>query len=210
MKLNKKLVEYIESEILPIYQKNDLGHNVEHVNYVINRSLEIVKKLENINLDIIYTVAAFHDVGVYIDRENHEIVSAKIFYENDKMKEFFSEEEMVIIKEAIEDHRASIKYEPRSIYGKVVSLADKNIDINTILQRTHYYTIKHYPDFTLEKMINRAYEHINDKFGKNGYGKNVYISDEKYEKYLKDVEKLLEDKEVFSKIYIEVNNIEKY
>lgn len=34
------------------------------------------------------------------------------------MKEFFSDEQRKIIKEAIEDHRASLEYVPISDYGK--------------------------------------------------------------------------------------------
>ena len=68
---------------------------------------------------MVYVIAAFHDIAVHIDRKNHEILSADIFYNDDNMKKFFNSEERLIIKEAIEDNRASLKGEPRSIYGRV-------------------------------------------------------------------------------------------
>ena len=64
--------------------------------------------------------------------------------------------------------------------------------------------MQYHPEFTMQQMIDRSYNHIKEKFGKGGYAK-VYINDDKYEKYLKDVEKLLEDKVFFSQKYIEVN-----
>ena len=45
------------------------------------------------------------------------------------------------LKEAIEDHRVSLEYEPRSDYGKIISSADRTTSIDSVLQRTHSYTI---------------------------------------------------------------------
>ncbi len=41
------------------------------------------------------------------------------------MKDFFDDEQRIIIKEAIEDYRATLEYEPRSDYGKIISSADR-------------------------------------------------------------------------------------
>lgn len=89
---------------------------------------------------MVYAIASFHDLAHHIDKDNHEVLSAKLFYENEKMKEFFTDEQRKIIKEAIEDHRASLEYEPRSNYGKIISSADRNVDITSSLKRTHAYT----------------------------------------------------------------------
>lgn len=204
--VNRDLKEYIEESIFPIYEKNDLGHGTKHVNYVINRSLKVASQFHDLNIDMIYTIAAFHDIAHHIDKDHHEVLSATLFYENNTMKQFFNEEQRRMIKEAIEDHRASLEWEPRSDYGKIISLADKNIDIVSALQRTHSYTLKHYPTLSLEQAIDRAYEHIASKFGKNGYAK-VYIEDEDYHQFKNDIENLLQDKYLFSKKYMEVNGI---
>ena len=132
--INKDLIEYVEKNIFPIYSKNDSGHGIVHIKYVIARSLEFARQFDDIDLDMVYVVAAFHDLAHHIDKDNHEILSAKLFYENEWMKEFFTYEQRKIIKEAIEDHRASLTYEPRSNYGKIVSSADRNTDIIFVLK----------------------------------------------------------------------------
>ena len=135
MNINKELKEYIENNIFSEYEKNDKGHNLEHIKYVINRSIKFADTIPDIDYNIVYTVAAYHDIGHHIDPKKHELISAEIMYANDKLKEFFNDEERIIIKEAIEDHRASSKHEPRSIYGKIVSTADRN---NTVESSDNY------------------------------------------------------------------------
>lgn len=204
--IDRKLKEYIEQSIFPIYEKNDVGHRIEHIYYVINRSLKLMNQFDNINPNMVYTIASFHDVAHHIDRLQHEKLSANLFYEDEKMKEFFTNEERKIIKEAIIDHRASLEYEPRSNYGKIISSADKNVDVQTALKRTHAYTIKNYPKISLEEILNRGYNHLTEKFGEDGYAKN-YCTDEEYEKYIKELQDLLKSKDKFTEKYIEVNNI---
>lgn len=206
MKINVYLKNYIEKEILKEYEKNEKAHSLEHINYVIRRSLEFAKQFPDINLDMVYTIASFHDIGHHIDKDNHEVISAKIFYNDLKMKEFFSEEERITIKEAIIDHRASLKGEPRSIYGKIVSSADRGTNIIVTLKRTHSYSLKHYPNFRLQKIIDRAYNHINQKYGKEGYAK-IYIKDLEYDKFRTDLNNILNDKNEFIKLYLKANDI---
>ena len=204
--LNLKLKQYIETNILLEYSKNDIGHGIEHINYVIDRCMKFSKQFDNIDLNILYTIAVFHDIGHHIDKKNHEILSAKIFYENDDMKTFFTKEERIIIKEGIEDHRASSNQIPRSNYGKIISSADRSTDVNEFLKRTHSYTLKHNPDSTAEEMLNRAYNHTKDKYGKNGYAKN-YVFDEEYNNFKNEIDELINNREKFNKMYKKVNNV---
>lgn len=204
--INKQLRQYVEEKIFPIYENNDSGHGIEHIKYVIKRSFEFANQFENIDFNIVYVIASFHDLAHHIDKDNHEVLSAKLFYENEKMKEFFTDEQRKIIKEAIEDHRASLKYEPRSDYGKIISSADRNVDIISSLKRTHAYTTKHYPNLDLDQMINRAYNHISKKFGDCGYAK-IWLVDEEFDKFKDDVKELLKDKYIFGVKYMEVNDI---
>lgn len=125
-RINPKLKEYIEENILPLYDKNEEGHGINHIKTVIERSLKFAKE-QNANLDMSYVVAAYHDLGHPIDRKTHEIISAQIFSKDEQMKNFFSDEQRKVIKEAIEDHRASSDHRPRSIYGRIVSTADRTI-----------------------------------------------------------------------------------
>lgn len=155
---------------------------------------------------MVYTIASFHDLAHHLDKDNHEILSAKIFYENNDMKDFFNDKERLIIKEATEDHRASFEYEPRSIYGKIISSADRTTSIESVLLRTDAYTTTHFPNLDLYERIERCYNHILKKYGNNGYAKN-YFYDKDYEQFKLDVKNILEDKWLFTKKYLEVNKI---
>lgn len=206
MTINKDLENYIKNEILTRYEKNDNGHSIEHINYVLKRCFKFAEQFENIDLNVLYTIATFHDIAHHIDKKNHEKLSAEIFYNNEKMKKFFTDEERIIIKDAIEDHRASANTEPRSDYGKIISSADRSTDIDDFLRRTHAYTLKHFPDSTKQEMIERAYEHTEQKYGKSGYAKH-YVKDEEYENFRENINSLLLNKENFTKKYYKTNNI---
>ena len=198
--INNKLKKYIEEFIFPEYNKNEKGHGIEHINNVIIRSFELIEQNKlKVNNDIVYVVAAYHDIGHHINRKKHEIISADIMWQDERLKQFFSEEELLIIKDAIEDHRASSDHEPRNIYGKIVSSADRNNTVEQCLERSYYYGKKLSPESTDRELYERSFEHLNLKFGINGYAK-FYLKDKEYEKFLKDIRKILEDKEEFCKI----------
>ena len=205
-KINSDLKKYIEKEIFPLYAQNDEGHNLKHIKYVIKRCLKFASQFPNINLDMLYTVAAFHDLAHHINKDKHEVLSAQIFYENEKMTEFFSPEERILMKEAIIDHRASLEYVPRNEYGKILSSADRSTDISELLRRTHAYSCTHYPHMTTIEMIDRAYNHMIKKYGIEGYAP-IYCKDPTYEKFKKEVNHYKEDKKEFIKKYREVNKI---
>lgn len=206
--VNKDLIKYIEENIFPVYSKNDLGHNLDHIKYVIERSMKFASTVYTINYDMVYTVAAYHDIGHYIDAKNHEKVSAEILLKDENLKKYFNEEQIKIMSDAVYDHRASMEGEPRSIYGKIVSSADRNTKISSLLKRTYAYRLKHNPEYTLDEIIEESRIHIIKKFGNNGYAtKKMYFKDEDYEEMLKQINILVNDKELFRKKYIEVNEI---
>lgn len=196
-KISSYLITYIENKVFPIYLNNEKGHGIDHINYVIDRSLELSDSLD-VNLNMVYTIASYHDIGHYVDAKNHEKISAEMMSNDINLKRFFNDEQLSIIKEAIYDHRASFDGEPRSIYGKIVSSADRNISVDDAIERTYLYIVEHYSDYTLDQIIDRSYNHLKEKFGVNGYA-NSFIRDAKYEKYLKDLQSLLANKEQFVK-----------
>ena len=176
--INPKLREYIEESILPSYERNEEGHGIDHINYVINRSFLFANTLENINLDMVYVIAAYHDIGHYIDAKNHEKISGEMLLADYNLREFFTEEQIRVMSEAIYDHRSSLKNDPRSIYGKIVASADKNVLIEQPLLRTYSYRVEHDPDATLEEIIEESRQHIIDKFGQEGYAtKKIFFDD---------------------------------
>lgn len=199
-KIDIKVKEYIEKNVLPEYEKNEQGHGINHIEYVIRRSFELINQ-NNLDVDsnMVYVIAAYHDIGHHIDRKNHEKVSADIMCQDKNLNEFFGIEQLITIKEAIEDHRASSENEPRSIYGKIVSSADRNNTVEQCLERTYTYGKKHEPEASDKELYERSFDALNRKFGYNGYAK-FYFKDEQYENFLKDIRKLLENKENFCKV----------
>ena len=206
--INESLKKYIEEDIFPQYELNDMGHNINHIMYVIDRSLKFASEVEDINLDMVYTIAAYHDIGHHIDAKNHEVVSAKILGEDEKLKEYFTKEEIEEMVFAVEDHRASLEYEPRSIYGKIVSSADRNTLIEVPLKRTYAYRIEHNPGASLEQIIEESRLHLKNKFGKEGYATHkMYFEDNDYKLFLEEIAELVDTEEEFIRRYKEVNNI---
>lgn len=206
--MNVKLQGYLENEIMPRNDLNDEGHNREHVNYVRRRSKKFASNIDGINMDMVDTIAVYHDVGHSIDAKNHEKVSASILASDKNLREFFSEEEIKVMAEAVEDHRASKNSEPRSIYGRIVSSADRNTSVDQVLKRTYSYRLKHMPDASIDEIIEESRKHAIDKFGVEGYAVDkMYFSDDEYEVFLKKIQELAGDLEGFRRRYIEVNEI---
>ena len=206
--VDDKLKKYIEDNIFPIYENNDWGHSLEHINYVIDRSIKFASTLSNINYDMVYTVAAYHDIGHYIDAKNHEKISSEILLNDEALKDFFNSEQINIMAEAVYDHRSNMKGEPRSIYGKIVSSADRNTIIDVSLKRTYEYRLFHCPNDSIEYVIENSRQHILDKFGKNGYAKEkMYFEDDDYKVFLQNISNLAENIDLFKKKYCEINNI---
>lgn len=208
MKINSELKEYIEKNIYPSYKKNDLGHNSDHIKYVIDRSLRFASNQDDINYDMVYVIAAYHDIGHYIDAKNHEKVSADILLEDENLRKFFTEYEIQTMAEAVYDHRASLEGEPRSIYGKIVSSADRNTLVDVPLKRTYSYRLKHNPNDSLDDIIEESRQHIISKFGKKGYAtEKMYFEDLDYKKFLEEISILAEDKNEFKRRFMEVNGL---
>ncbi len=207
--INKALKKYIETNVLPVYENNEPGHGPKHIEYVVRRSLNFAKQVEDINFDMVYTIASFHDIGHHIDAKNHEIVSAEMFAEDEKMEEFFSTDEINTIFEAIQDHRASGENEPRSIYGKIVSSADRRTDLDNIMTTMYTYGLKNRPEQTLEENIEDAYRHICRKFAYGGYATTkMYFKDEEYENLIDKAEYFKKHKDEFVKYYCKINKID--
>ena len=166
--LTAELIEYIETEILPRYDAFDKAHDRTHAITVLLRSIRLAQHFD-VNIAMVYTIAAYHDTGLTDGREHHHTASARIMREDKRLKELFTAEEIEIMADAVEDHRASNNNPPRTIYGKIVAEADRIIDATTIMTRTIQYGLSHYPKLTKEEHIERAIAHIKEKYGRNGY-----------------------------------------
>lgn len=112
--------------------------SVRHINgimdMVIEQSIAIARSLD-VDINMVYAIAAYHDTGLTVDRKTHHLVSDKIVREDMWLWDWFREEQIETMAQACEDHRASSHHEPRSIYGKIVAEADRFIDSDTIILR---------------------------------------------------------------------------
>ena len=200
LKVDNTLKEHINYKILPQYDLNDKGHNKNHIEYVLKRALEISKDY-SVDYNILYTCVCFHDIACHINREKHEILSADMAYKDEFLNNFFNNNEMIIIKEAIEDHRASSNRIPRNIYGKILSSADRKTSIKDYFISSLFFKVKDINLLHINKAIEDSYNHAIDKFGYNGYALNkFYVDDKKYKKFLNDLQYLIDNKEEFKRL----------
>ena len=163
-----EIMQFVEQEILPRYNNFDRAHSIRHANSVISSSLKLAQKV-GADADMAYVVAAYHDLGLEGPRAVHHISSGRILAADTRLRRWFSPEQIKIMKEAVEDHRASASHAPRSIYGKIVAEADRELDPETVMQRTIEYGIDHYPDFSTEEHYKRFVQHLKEKYSAQGY-----------------------------------------
>ena len=170
---------YVETNIIPCYDSYDKAHSRSHILTVINQSMELFRKLSAkgehgpdglpLSPDMVYVIAAYHDLGVCEGREMHHIVSGRMLAEDTALCKWFSPGQISIMKEAVEDHRSSGKSWPRSIYGRIVSEADKTIDFDTVFSRAILYARAHFPELSDEGIFTKSYGHLREKYGDGGY-----------------------------------------
>lgn len=166
--MNTELLMYIKTNIFPKYEKY-YSHGMIHIANVINNSLELSKEY-NLNKNMCYTMSAYHDLGLEVNRENHELESGKIFIADKKLKKYFTTEQLVIMKEAIEDHRGSRKEPPRNIYGKVLSDSDRDFDIKLLAKRQLATSIKNYPELSsFEDHFEKCYNYMSKRINETGH-----------------------------------------
>ena len=79
MNVDLNLKNYIENNIFPEYQKNEEGHQIDHIKYVINRSFKFASTVPNINCNMVYVIAAYHDFGHHIDAKRHDLYQLKLW-----------------------------------------------------------------------------------------------------------------------------------
>lgn len=166
--ITPSLKSYVEEQIIPRYRDFDRAHDLDHVRTVIDRSLMLATRYD-VEPDMVYTIAAYHDTGLVNGRENHHLDAGRILEADPELRRWFPEEEIRTMREAVEDHRASSDHAPRSIYGRIVAEADRQIDPETVLRRTIQYSLAHYPELDREGHFARCTEHLRGKYAEGGY-----------------------------------------
>lgn len=202
--IRKELLDYINEKIKSKYRTFDKAHNINHFNFVSNNCIEygneLIKQGYDVDLEIAYVVGAYHDIGIINGREGHAKSSGEIVRKDVVLKKFYNEDTIEIIAQAVEDHSSHLEYEPRNIYGKIVADADRNNSLYLVFSRPIKYGLKNEKQFNRQEHIDRVYEFVNNKFGRNGYVK-YWLNIKQTKKEQEKVWKLLDD-EIRCKLYI--------
>lgn len=198
--VSQEIIDYVEREVIPRYASFDKAHREGHVRMVIEQSLQLAEKMPTVNVDMVYVTAAFHDLGLVNSRENHHRDSRRIVESDEFLKSHFTPEQIHVIGEAVEDHRASSEHRPRSDYGMIVAEADRHIVPETIIRRCVQYGLANYPELDRTGHLQRTIDHLTKKYGPQGYLK-VWIPWSDNAVNLKKIHKLLEDKPLIEKLF---------
>jgi len=185
------LMDYIQSNIIPQYSHDnfDAAHNTEHIQRTIDNSLAIAME-HPVDLNMVYTIAAYHDLGIPLGRKDHGRHSANILLADRQLSDWFVQEDIQIMAEAVEDHRSSNEHDPRSIYGKIICDADNDIDYKIVLRRCLQYSLVNFLDYNQDEHYERCLEHMEEKFGNNGYMK-MWLNSEHDMRSLKELRHML-------------------
>ena len=197
--INQALLNYIEENVIPLYNNFDKAHRQEHVRMVISQSLELAAHLD-VDINMVYAIAAYHDTGLCEGREHHHEVSARIIREDQFLPQWFTREQIDVMADAAEDHRASSDHEPRTIYGRIVAEADRQIDPMTIIQRTVQYGLDHYPELNREEHFRRMVSHLHEKYGRSGYLK-LWLADSPNAHRLEELRNIIDDETLLRKLF---------
>jgi uncharacterized protein len=98
--MNNALISYLKTQIIPLYDNFDRAHQADHVYKVIEESLDIAKDYD-VDLNMVYTIASYHDIGMQFGRSDHHLTGGRFLFEDQALTSFFNEEERIIMKEAI-------------------------------------------------------------------------------------------------------------
>lgn len=207
MEIRSELREYIEREIVVRYDGFDAAHRRDHVAMVIEESISLAEAY-GLDTEMAYTIAAFHDTGLVYGREHHHTHSKRIILEDRELVRWFTPEQIATMADAAEDHRASSKSAPRTIYGRIVAEADRIIDSHTIIRRTIQYTLANHPHLDREQGYERMVEHLHEKYYYGGYLR-LWIEGSKNEARLEELRQLIADKEELRKVYDQIYNEER-
>jgi uncharacterized protein len=203
------LIAFIEQEILPRYDHFDAAHQRNHAEEVIERSMALAQHYD-VDENMVYAIAAYHDTGLCEGRDTHHLVSGRIIREDQNLHEWFNEDQIEVMAQAAEDHRASSGHEPRSIYGKIVAEADRLITPEKVIRRTIQFGLDHYPELDKEGQFQRFKAHLLEKYSDTGYLR-LWIPESDNATRLEELRKIIRDeskmRDAFEQVFGSKNTI---
>ncbi len=200
------LTDYVEKEIIPQYNRFDKAHQSEHARKVIANSMTMIQYY-NVDPKMVYLSAAYHDIGLCEGRDRHHLMSGTMMRNDQNLCQWFNDEEIETMAQAVEDHRASAESTPRSIYGMILAEADRDIEPIKIVQRTIQYSLSHYPTLDTDGHWQRCLSHLHEKYAEGGYLK-LYIPQSTNAVKLKELRTLIHDEKRLHQLFITLLNRE--
>lgn len=91
--VNLEIMDFVEKQILPKYNAFGESHGLRHVTRVIRNSLKLVP-VTGADIDMVYVIAAYHDLGMSGPRAIHHITSGKILQADSRLKRWFNKEQI--------------------------------------------------------------------------------------------------------------------
>ena len=196
------LMEFVERNILKGYNAFDAAHNINHAQRVIRGSIKLAQRM-GADINMAYVVAAYHDLGLEVERATHHIESGKILKADRRLDKWFSAQQIEIMRQAVEDHRASASRAPRNIYGKIVAEADRDLEPMSVIRRTIQFGLAHYPEKTKEEHWDRFVEHLQQKYSSAGYIK-LWIAGSDNEQNLRELRRIINDRQQLRQIFEQI------
>ena len=218
--LNPEIVDYIRDNIFSRYNPAN-GHGLDHIKNVARRSLDLAKRINDgsikttakdfknlpeelknprkIDYDMSFVIASYHDLGREKNNKLHHLISAAWLLDDDFIEDHFSRDKLRVMADAVMDHRASNELVPATIYGKIVSSADRDTDCYDIMRRAYAYNRHVYPDKTESEARDYCYEKICIKFAnKDAYGaKKMFFDNPEFDAMVKKFQEICVDRATF-------------
>jgi len=172
------VIDSIKNEVKEIMD-NDSAHDFDHVMRVYKNAQKICKK-EKANETLVLCAALLHDIVSYPKSDKRSKMSSTESAKKSKiiLKQYdFSNDEIIIITDAIRDHSFSQNKTPASIVGKIIQDADRLDAIGAIgIARV----------FATGGSLKRPFYNIDDPFCKTRKPDDkIWTVDHFYQKLLK-------------------------
>ena len=188
---------YIKEKIIPLYSSFDSAHQIDHVKAVMNDSIEEAKEL-GASVTLSFIAAAYHDIGLTVDRKTHHLVSGEMMRKDEFLTSTFPPDIVSLLAKAAEDHRASSSSVPRSIFGAIVADSDRQLETETVVMRTIQYSMSHGAE-NLAQIKVHVFSQMAEKYSKNGY-LSLFFPSEKDKCNILQLHSLSENEKMLSEI----------
>lgn len=200
--VNLEIMSFLEQQILPRYNAFGHSHGLKHVLRVIKNSLELAR-IVGADQNMAYVIAAYHDLGMEGPRAIHHLTGGKILASDARLKKWFTCEQIKIMKEAVEDHRASSSRTPRSIYGKIVAEADRDLEPQEVFRRAIEFGIENYPEKNEEEQWKRFHKHMIEKYSESGYIR-LWLPNSPNAQRLNDIRRTISNETILRKTFLDI------